>query len=167
MFFTYPQQNFQFIFLNLWYLKNVRILLQKYPGTRFPGSRLFACLAQFFWQKYYKLWNKYINGVQGVLYGRMEGDNLPPSQEIWKVPQWENTSIISYPKHIKASIMRKVNFWRAPSILLWRPTTCSFDFSSFILASLFQEKHGTWIYFCLSLNGCNVLRVSCYSSLFR
>ena len=25
-------------------MKNVHILLQKSPGTRFPGSRLFACL---------------------------------------------------------------------------------------------------------------------------
>ena len=28
----------------LWFPKNVRIFLQKCPGTRFPGSRLFACL---------------------------------------------------------------------------------------------------------------------------
>ena len=45
--FTKPQQNFDFNPWMFWILKNVRIFLQKCPGTRFPGSRLFACLLGF------------------------------------------------------------------------------------------------------------------------
>ena len=32
--------------LYLWFQKNVRIFFQKCPGTRFPGSWLFACLQE-------------------------------------------------------------------------------------------------------------------------
>ena len=38
------EQILKFVSFKLGFLKNVRIWLQKCLGTRFPGSRLFACL---------------------------------------------------------------------------------------------------------------------------
>ena len=42
--FSISIQNFDKVSKNLWFPKNVRIFLQKCPGSRIPGSQLFACL---------------------------------------------------------------------------------------------------------------------------
>ena len=48
LFFTKPKQNYKFVSLNPLFRKNVRILLQKCPGTRFPTF----CMSDYsvFWQ---------------------------------------------------------------------------------------------------------------------
>ena len=51
--FPIPENIVLFSSLKLWFLKNARILLQKCPGTKFPGFPLFACLMKS--QLYFKL----------------------------------------------------------------------------------------------------------------